>query len=47
MNTVGSMSPVPVETSAFPRASVNGPVGLVDTATPIFAPVELFMGTYK
>jgi hypothetical protein len=47
MYTVGSMSPVPVEISAFPSGSMKGPAGLSATATPIFEPVELLIGTYK
>ena len=45
MKTVGSMLPLPVEISAFPRGSVKGPVGLFETATPIFVPQQLFIGT--
>jgi len=47
MNTVGSMFPLPVEISAFPMGSVNGPAGFVATATPIFEPVELLIGAYR
>ena len=46
-NTVGSISPLP--TSGCPSASLNGPVGLFDTATPMaIAPVaRTVIGTYQ
>jgi hypothetical protein len=46
-NTVGSMAMLPLWANSLPIGSLNGPIGLSEMHTPIFAPVLLFSGTYR